>query len=200
MDRHLGLGPESLARDQHRPQPVLLDMAHQVLGVEMDEAGVHLLLGLGQGEPGLDAIHGPPMAAQVFEAFGVGHALAGGHPVDLAGLDLLVGAHAVAVGHLTLKQIGQGGQADMRVRTHVHIAGKAGIEPRRSHMVEEDEGSHHAPGRVGEDAAHLESAQVLAPLLDHQFDHHHLPFVFAAFSLDRKARSPRVQSPALTAL
>ncbi len=70
---------------------------------------------------------------------------------------------------LALEQVGDRRQADVRVRADVdpHARGEA----RRAHVVEEDEGADHAMGVEGQDAPHLESAQVLAPGVDDEVDH-----------------------------
>jgi len=52
----------------------------------------------------------------------------------------------------------------------IHVAREAGPEPGRTHVVEEDERPHHLVGGVGQDAAHLEPAEVLAPLVDDELD------------------------------
>jgi hypothetical protein len=113
------------------------------------EARVDLLLAVGQGHPGLNAVHGAAELAQGLEALGMGDAAAGRHPVDLARADGEVGTDAVLVGDLALEQVGQGGQADVRVRAHVDIARKAGLELHRPHVVEEGEGAHHPPAVNG---------------------------------------------------
>ena len=68
-------------------------------------------------------------------------AAAGGHQVHGARRDLESVALAVAVHDATVEQIGDGGKADMGMRTHVHAL--AGDELHRSHLIEKDEGPDH---------------------------------------------------------
>ena len=50
---------------------------------------------------------------------------------------------------LALEQIGDGGEADVRMRPHVDAARDAGREVHRPHVVEEHERADHAPLRAG---------------------------------------------------
>jgi len=101
----------------------------------------------------------------------VGDAAACGHPVDLGRADILLDAQAVAVGDLAVEQIGQGRDADVRVRAHVDRLGDAGGHVHRAHVVEEDEGADRATLGEGQDAADLKAAEILAALVDDEFDH-----------------------------
>jgi hypothetical protein len=83
---------------------------------------------------------------------------AGGHEVDLAGFDRLDIAFAVAVHHLALEQIGEGGQADMRMGSGVHAG--ACPEHDRSETVEKDERPHHAALRGRQRPTDIEVPQV----------------------------------------
>ena len=83
---------------------------------------------------------------------------AGGHQVHRAGGDVERVALAVAMGDAAIEQVGDGRQADMRVRPHVHAL--AGHELHRSHLVEEDEGANHLPLHLRQRAADREAAQV----------------------------------------
>ena len=67
----------------------------------------------------------------------MGDGTAGGHPADLAGADQLIRAEAVLVLQLPLEQVGEGGQADMRVLVDIHTAAsRVGVF---QNMVEEHE-------------------------------------------------------------
>ena len=79
------------------------------------------------------------------------------------GRDGDLGAHAVAVGDLAVEQIGDGGEADVRVRAHVDAARDAGRELDRPHVVEEHERPDHPVLREGQHPPHLEPAQIAAP-------------------------------------
>ncbi len=71
---------------------------------------------------------------------------------------------------LAVEQVGDGGQADVRMGPHVDAL--AGPEVGRTHVIQEDERPHHPPRRVGQHALHLEpSAEVPAAALDDSFEH-----------------------------
>src|SRR5579871_5269190 len=74
--------------------------------------------------------------------FGMHDAAAGGHPVDRTRTDRQGGAEAVAVNDLAVEKIGDGREPDMRMRPYIDAV--AGAKHRRTEMVEEDEGAHHA--------------------------------------------------------
>ncbi len=80
----------------------------------------------------------------------------GGHPVDRAGLDQLHAAQAVAMHHRALEQVGDRGQADVRMRPHVVVV--AGLHGHRAEMVEEDERPDAAPAEVRQQPPHPEAA------------------------------------------
>lgn len=98
-----------------------------------------LLVCLGRGQPHLQAMQIEPLGLErVGCAFDVGNGAAGGHPADVTGLYHLIGAKAVLVQEFAFKQVGEGGQANMRMLADIHAAarGIAGLE----HMVEKHEG------------------------------------------------------------
>jgi hypothetical protein len=92
-------------------------------------------------------------------------ALAGRHPVDRAGLDPLHRAERVAVLDRAVEEVGEGGEADVRMGPHV-VAG-ARIERHRAEVVEEDEGPDAPPVAVRQRATHGEAA---AEVLLHGFE------------------------------
>src|SRR5262245_6815193 len=104
----------------------------------MSECRLGLLVALWQRDPGLDAVQCPTLSAGALEALRMGDAATGRHPIDLARNDRLLGPDAIAMHDLALEQIGDRGQADMRVGTNVDLLADAGRELDRSHMVEED--------------------------------------------------------------
>ena len=63
--------------------------------------------------------------------------------------------------------------------------GEAGGHVDRPHMVEKGEGADHAAFGVGQDAAHLEPAEILAALVDYHLNHRE-PLVLG---LEREAAS-----------
>src|SRR5882757_830939 len=93
------------------------------------------------------------------------------HPIDVARPDRLNAAYAVAVNHLAFEQVGQRGQADMRMRTHV--LSLPGTKHRRSEVVEEDERTDHPALRRRQRATNLEAvAQISNRRKDHLLHHH----------------------------
>src|SRR3546814_19022119 len=83
-------------------------------------------------------------------AFGMDDATAGHHPVDVARPDRLDHAETVAMDDLALKQVGDGGQPDMRMRPHVEAL--ALLELPRAPMVEKHERPDMAPPGLGQGA------------------------------------------------
>jgi hypothetical protein len=59
-----------------------------------------------------------------------------------------------------LEEIGDGGEADMRMRAHVEAA--AGRQLDRPELIEEDEGADHAPLRHWQHAPHREAVAEIA--------------------------------------
>jgi hypothetical protein len=101
------------------------------------ERGFARVLAPGQRDPQLRRVQARAFVQRVL---GVGDAAPGGHQVDLAGTDDLFVAQRVAVHHLALDEPGEGLQADVRVRAHVHAG--AGRELHRAGVVEEAPGAH----------------------------------------------------------
>ena len=85
------------------------------------------------GDPQLDALEGSAVVTRGL--LGVGDAVAGGHEVQLSGLDDLLGPEAVLVEGLAVEQPGGRLQADVRMRTHVEPAALRHVGG--SHMVGE---------------------------------------------------------------
>ena len=67
-----------------------------------------------------------------------------------------------------VEQIGDGRKPDMRMRAHIDA--DAGLEFRRAHMVEKDEGADHAPLRRRQRAADFEAAEIGRARHDHALD------------------------------
>jgi hypothetical protein len=95
-------------------------------------------------------------------------ALAGGHQVDFARPDRQRRSEAVAVEDLAVEQVGDGGEADMRMRAHVDALSK--LELGGSHLVEEDEGADHLLADRGQGAPHAETAEVFRRRHNDLFD------------------------------
>src|SRR5258708_38186999 len=140
----------------------------------MGEARLSLFLGARQPNPGLDAEYRRWRHAQIFgRALGMHDSASGGHPVDLAGPDRLDVPKAVAVLDLALEQVGDGGEADVRMWPHIDAG--AGLEGDRSHLIEEDEGADHAALAGGQHAADLEAAEIAHARNDHDVEPCALP-------------------------
>ena len=178
MRFHFRLGAEGFAGHQPPPESALL-IGGKIGGAMMRERWSGLLVGGGQRDPGLDAVHAVPLGARFLEAFGMGDAAAGGHPIDLARNDGLFGPQAVAMHDLALEQIADGGEADMGMRAHIDFARDSCGQVHRTEMVEKDERPDVAPLRERQDAGDLEPAKVFAPRLDDEFDHGTLGWLFA---------------------
>ena len=86
--------------------------------------------------------------------------MAGGHPVYGARPDDEICPEAVLVADGAFKQVGHGGEADMRMRAHVESV--AGCVVNRSEMVEENERPHHLVGVEGQHAPDTETAAKIA--------------------------------------
>lgn len=113
-----------------------------------------------QRDPGLHAVQRVRAGALgAGRAFGMGDAAAGGHPVDVAGANHLIGAERVAVADLAGPQEGDRGQADMRMRAHVDAVIR--FQHGRAHLVDEHERSHTARLQGGHGATHLQPADVV---------------------------------------
>ena len=97
----------SRAGDQS-PDNALCIKARHIRRAMVDKRWLAFLLGLGQGDPGLDCIDPATVAAQRLEALRMGDAAPRDHPVDLAGSDRLFRADAVAVRDFAIEQIGNG--------------------------------------------------------------------------------------------
>ena len=106
------------------------------------EVGLAVAARVGLGDPELDAVQRPGVRAGGL--LGVRHAVAGGHQVQLAGTQQLLGAERVAVEGLALEQPGRGLQPDVGVRSHVEAA--FGGHPGRPHVVDEAPGADRSPG------------------------------------------------------
>src|SRR6476661_8600466 len=103
-------------------------------------------------------------AIRIGTAFGVCDSPTRGHPVDSAGLDALFGTKAIPVQERTFEQIGDGRQADMRMRPHVDTA--ACRKLRRSHVVEKNERTDHSVWMAWQQSPDFESPKVLRVRLE----------------------------------
>src|SRR5690606_10470395 len=110
--------------------------------------------------PGLDAIKRCIASPRTLgAAFRVHDTAASRHPVHFTGTDHEIGAEAVAVADFALEEPADRGQANVRVRAHVH--GLAGLQYDRAEMVEEDEGARAAAFCDGQRATYAEIPDVL---------------------------------------
>ena len=102
------------------------------------------------GDPELDALESSPVAPGAL--LGVRDAAAGGHEVELARRDDLLGAERVAVERLAFEQPGDGLQADVGVRCDVETVPL--VDGGGPHVVEEAPGSDGAATAARERPAH----------------------------------------------
>ena len=147
------LGPRQLA-DQHGGDGAA-DRRHRQLGMVL-ERGRPVAGLLRLGHPELDALGAPGRRAGR-RLLGVGDAAAGGHEVELAGADELLGTEAVAVQHLAVEQPRHRLQGGVRVRADVEpraapVTATAG--PRRRHVVGEAPGPDRPVAPAGEGPEH----------------------------------------------
>ena len=125
----------------------------------MGKGGVDFFHMVRQGKPCLQAGHGKRMAAQVFRrAFRMHDAAPGRHQVDVAGADDEFGAETVAMLDFAVEQIGDGGKPDMRMRFDVECL--SGLQDRRAHAVEKDEGADETPLPGRQRTTHGKAANV----------------------------------------
>src|SRR5258708_6453737 len=141
----------------------------------MGEGGVGFLILGRHGDPGLHTVHEPTGRSQRWiGALGVDEAGALGHPVHLTRNDILAEGQIVAVVDLAVEQIGHRREADMRMRAYVDALPR--LEVRWAHVVEEDEGTDHAPAGEWQDTPDLQpAAKVSAPAFDDEIEHLLLP-------------------------
>ena len=139
------------------------------------EGGRAFGLGRRQGHPALQAVQPLPVAA-VFgrAALAVHDAAAGRHPVHREWLDVLHRAERIAMADAAFEQVGDGREADVRMRPHLHAL--AGRQRHRPEMVEEDEGADGLAVAEGQHAAHGEAvAEIARATLDALQDGVHGP-------------------------
>ena len=170
VDPHRRLHARQTAGDQTPAGAIAIEHRQHVAGV-VPEARLHFLAPVGQRHPGLDTIEPAALRAQLLEALGMRDAAAGSHPVDLAGAHRLLRTDTVAVHDLACEQIGDGRQADVRMRTHIGLARQTGRKVLGAHTIEKDVGPDHAALGERQHAADLEAAKVPVALLDDEFDH-----------------------------
>ncbi len=100
--------------------------------------------------------------------FSVNNAATGGHQVDGAWMNGLHHTKTIAVKDLALKEVSDGGDTDVRVRSYIDaFAGRKFCWP---HVIEEDKGTHHALPCGGKHATHGEFAEILFPRSDAKAD------------------------------
>jgi hypothetical protein len=108
-----------------------------------------------------------------------------GHPVDLAGAYRLNDSEAVAVHEFALEEIGYGGESDVRVRRYIKAA--ASPQHLRTHLVQEDERTNHAPFGRRKGAPDLKLINNLTHTRDD--DHFESAWYFFLFALTSHSSS-----------
>ncbi len=114
-------------------------MHGQARACDVLKRGRAIALGVRQGHPGL---HADERLAAGLRALGVHDAAARGHPVHVAGNDDLIGAERVTMPHAARDEIGDGLQAQVRMRRHAHRHLRLAGTRVRTEMIEEDEGPY----------------------------------------------------------
>jgi hypothetical protein len=171
IDFHRRSAAIGAAQDQTTVRVAQLE-SRQVIRAMVMKLGLDLLAVFRQSDPDLNAVHEQALGAGCLaRAFRMGDALAGCHPVHIAWIDGLVHAQTIAMVHLTVKQIGDGRQPDMRVGAHIDAF--AGAELRRAHLVVKDEGTDMAALCDRQDARDAKPAQILALAFKNVFKRAH---------------------------
>ena len=97
VDAAKAVQPEWAATNPQRRARVMLECRRRLFVLER------------QGHPTLNSVKANPFAAHLFaRALGVSNPASGGHPIDIAGMNGLVGADAVFMDNLPVEQIGDG--------------------------------------------------------------------------------------------
>jgi len=164
------------------------------------ERGLDLLVPRRERHPELQEVRARAAGAQRGRgALGVCDAAAGDHPVERAGPDRLLGAQAVAVQDLALEGPGDGRQADVRVRPHVHALPRPEVD--RPEMVEEHEGADHPALGRRQQATHRDSAAQVAPArADHELDRGFGRATALRIQVSELAHRPPFQRPLRSAI
>src|SRR5262249_36557155 len=131
----------------------------QLTNCVMREAWRALLVRFWKCHPRLDAKKVLPCCARLRSgSLGMHNSTTGSHQVDLAGPNGQCRPEAIAMRDLTIEQVGDGRETDMRMRPDVDPV------PREklcwSHLIEENEWSDHLALRGGKRASDLEIAKV----------------------------------------
>src|SRR5262249_7714556 len=128
-------------------------------GFMMRERRVHFFLGCGQCDPHLQSMNwlvvDAPFRAR---ALRMDDASTGSHPIYFAGPDRHGCPEAVAVNDFTIKQVGHGGEPDVRVGPDVEAV--AGAEFGWTEMVEENEGANHSCARRRQRTTHSKVTEI----------------------------------------
>ena len=141
-----GLGAGEVP-DQHGGRAAV-DLQAGQLGVVL-EGRVAVAGGLGLGHPELDRVQHRAAAGILL---GVRHAVAGGHEVELAGPDELLGAEAVEMQQLPRHEPGHRLQAHVGMRPNAELPRRTHHD--RAHVVGEAPRANRAAGPLREHAPH----------------------------------------------
>ena len=115
----------------------------------------------GPGRLGDPELHGVDLLGPGRVLLGVRHPVAGGHEVQLAGPDQLLGAKAVEVQQLPFQQPGHGLEAQVGMGPDAE--GDARLRCDRAGMVEEAPGPDGAARPLGQHTAHRQRAHLGQP-------------------------------------
>jgi hypothetical protein len=102
-------------------------------------------------------------------SFGMHNAATGDHPVDCARPNRLYGPKTVAMNDLAVEQVGDRGQTNVWVRTHIQAG--AGAQYCRPHLIEKNKRPDHAALAAGQGTAHMKAiAKIVYRRNDEELD------------------------------
>src|SRR5210317_2182184 len=110
----------------------------------MGKPGLAFFLRQRQGHPRLYTVQARQAVDIVAAALRVHDSPPRGHQVDRTGADRQLVTQAVAMDDLAFEQVGNGRQADVRVRAHLQALTRWKLG--RSEVIEKDEWPDHTPG------------------------------------------------------
>jgi hypothetical protein len=125
----------------------------------VSELGRVFFVGLGERDPRLKAVH-PAAAAPLLGrgALGVHDPAPRGHPVHVAGPDRLIRPEAIFVHDLSLEEVRDRREVDVRMGTNIEPTAR--FELSRAEMIEENERADHAALDGGEQAPYRVSSEI----------------------------------------
>src|SRR5690606_4041003 len=144
------------------PGPAVAGKLGQIRFRGMAEGGGHLLMLFRKRDPELQPVEAAAGPAALRAApLRMDDATACRHQIDVTGINLLHRAKAVAMQDGAFKEIGHGGEADMRMRQDIQPLPR--LEDGRAHVIEKDEGADRAARGNGDQPPDGKPADILRP-------------------------------------